>query len=86
LDLSSRQQRSRRVNRRVLARSGYQHAVMAKLWPRPRADVLRAEGAGAASEAWRSVNLLISHDHEGFSTLYSIKCFMIMKISLLGSD
>jgi len=32
------------------------------------------------------VNLLIVHDQEDFSTLFSIKVFAIMEISLLDSD
>jgi hypothetical protein len=46
----------------------------------------RARGAGADfGEVLRSVNLLIFHDHEDFSTLCSSKSFVIMKIPLLCS-
>ena len=52
----------------------------------PRADVVRAGGAGVASEAWESLNLLIFHDHEDFSTLESIKVFVIMRFTLTSSN
>jgi hypothetical protein len=45
--------------------------------------VLRGVAAGAASAVGASADF---HDHEDFSTLYSIKVFAIMKISLLSSD
>jgi hypothetical protein len=38
-----------------------------------------------ASRAWRSVNLLIYHDHEDFYVLFHIKAFAIMKLSLPSS-
>ena len=41
---------------------------------------------GAASQVWRSVNLLISMITKAFTPENGVEVFVIMKISLLGSD